>query len=422
MAIDTRHPREIRADIRSGKITGVTAGLGEGHVQANLAVLPRDYAYDFLLFCQRNPRPCPLIEVTDVGSPEPVGAAPGADLRTDIPRYRIYKDGVLADEVTDVSAYWRDDLVAFLLGCSFTFEWALLEAGIRLWHVEHGKNVAMWRTSIPCRPAGVFHGPMVVSMRPIAAAHLSKAVTASARFPGAHGAPIHIGDPTAIGIRDLATPDWGDPQAFGPGDVPVFWACGVTPQAVALASKPPFMITHSPGHMFITDLPNSALAALKAVAVPPGGRSRGFCRVRRGDQHRDQRPGARPRVPHPAEGASGRRRAGAHLPRAAGVLRSARGRLRRPLRGHQRAAPTGHHGRAAALAPRRAALLLRGSRARLRSRGGGAARLAAGRRAREAPQRGGVPRLLHRLHAGPAVHDGDAGADPHPAARDAAHE
>ena len=262
MPIDPRHPREIRRDIRNGKLTGITAGLGAGHVQANLAVLPRDCAYDFLLFCQRNPRPCPLLEVTDAGSTEPVGVAPGADLRTDLPRYRIYKHGELADEVTDATPYWRDDLVAFLLGCSFTFEWALLEAGIRLWHVEHGKNVAMWRTSIPCRPAGVFHGPVVVSMRPIASADLSKAVTASARFPGAHGAPIHIGDPAAIGIRDLAKPDWGDAQEFRPGDVPVFWACGVTPQAVALASKPAFMITHSPGHMFITDVPNSALAAL----------------------------------------------------------------------------------------------------------------------------------------------------------------
>jgi uncharacterized protein YcsI (UPF0317 family) len=262
MAIDTRHPREIRADIRSGKLTGVTAGFGQGYVQANLAVLPREHAYDFLLFCQRNPRPCPLIEVTDVGSPEPVGVAPGADLRTDLPRYRIYKDGVLADEVTDATPYWRDDLVAFLLGCSFTFEWALLEAGIRLWHVEQGRNVAMWRTSIPCRPAGGFHGPMVVSMRPIPSSQLAKAVTASARFPNAHGAPVHIGDPAALGITDLDKPHWGDPQQFRPGDVPVFWACGVTPQAVALASKPAFMLTHSPGHMFITDLPNSSLAAL----------------------------------------------------------------------------------------------------------------------------------------------------------------
>src|SRR3989338_4596481 len=189
MPIDPRHPKEIRADIRRGKLSGITAGLGQNFVQANLAVLPREQAYDFVLFCQRNPRPCPLLEVTDVGSAEPVGVAPGADLRTDIPRYRIYKDGVLADEVTDATPYWRDDLVAFLLGCSFTFEWALLEAGGRLRPGEDGKNVAMWRTSVQCRPAGVFHGPMVVSMRPIAAAELSKAGTAGARVPGPHGAP-----------------------------------------------------------------------------------------------------------------------------------------------------------------------------------------------------------------------------------------
>jgi uncharacterized protein YcsI (UPF0317 family) len=261
MPIDTRHPKDIRSEIRAKKITGITAGLGQGFVQANLAVLPKGYAYDFLLFCQRNPKPCPLIEVTDVGSPVPVGVAPDADLRTDIPKYRIYKDGVLADEVTDVTPYWRDDLVAFLLGCSFTFEWAMLEAGVRLWHIEHGKNVAMWKTSIACRPAGVFHGPTVVSMRPIAAADVSKAVTASARFPATHGTPIHIGDPAVIGIKDVSRPDWGDAPEFRPGDVPMFWACGVTPQAVALASKPPFMITHSPGHMFITDVPNGALAA-----------------------------------------------------------------------------------------------------------------------------------------------------------------
>ncbi|MBI2218272.1 MAG: putative hydro-lyase [Candidatus Rokubacteria bacterium] len=262
MPIDTRHPKDIRSDIRAQKITGITAGLGQGFVQANLAVLPKDHAYDFLLFCQRNPKPCPLIEVTDVGSPVPAGVAPDADLRTDIPKYRIYKDGVLADEVTDATPYWRDDLVAFLLGCSFTFEWAMLEAGVRLWHIEHGKNVAMWKTSIECRPAGVFHGPTVVSMRPIAAADVAKAVTASARFPATHGTPIHIGDPAAIGIEDLSAPDWGDAPELRPGDVPMFWACGVTPQAVALASKPPFMITHSPGHMFITDVPNGALAAL----------------------------------------------------------------------------------------------------------------------------------------------------------------
>jgi uncharacterized protein YcsI (UPF0317 family) len=262
MPIDARPPKALRADIRAGRLTTVTAGLAPGFVQANLAVLPKEQAYDFLLFCQRNPRPCPLIEVTDVGSPEPVGVAPGADLRTDIPRYRIYKDGVLADEVTDVTPFWRDDLVAFLLGCSFTFEWALLDAGIPMRHIDEGKNVAMWKTSVPCRPAGQFHGPMVVSMRPIPTGLVSKAVTASARFPGAHGAPVHIGDPSALGIVDVNTPDWGDSVGVRPGEVPVFWACGVTPQAVALASKPAFMITHSPGHMFITDLPNHTLAAL----------------------------------------------------------------------------------------------------------------------------------------------------------------
>jgi uncharacterized protein YcsI (UPF0317 family) len=259
--IDHRHPREIRAEIRAGRLSGITAGLGSGYVQANLVALPKDQAYDFLLFCQRNPRSCPLLEVTDAGCAEPSGVAPGADLRTDIPRYRIYRDGILTNEVTDATAYWRDDLVAFLIGCSFTFEWALLEAGIPVRHIERGLNVAMWRTSIPCRPAGIFHGQMVVSMRPVPALLVARAVTVSARFPGAHGAPIHIGDPAAIGISDLERPDWGDPQEFEPGDLPVFWACGVTPQAVALESKPPFMITHSPGHMFLTDLPNSTLAA-----------------------------------------------------------------------------------------------------------------------------------------------------------------
>jgi len=262
MPIDTRHPREIRAAIRAGKLSGVTAGLGQHYVQCNLAVLPKAQAYDFLLFCQRNPQPCPLIEVCDAGSAEPVTVAPGADLRTDIAKFRIFEHGVQTAEVDDIRAYWRDDLVAFLLGCSFTFEWALMEAGVRLWHIEHGKGVAMWRTSLLCRPAGIFHGPIVVSMRPVPAAQLSKVVTASARFPGAHGAPIHIGDPAAIGIADVMKPDYGDVQAFAPGDVPVFWACGVTPQAVALAAKVPFMISHSPGHMFVTDLPNSALAVL----------------------------------------------------------------------------------------------------------------------------------------------------------------
>jgi uncharacterized protein YcsI (UPF0317 family) len=262
MPIDPRHPKEIRADIRLGKMTGVTAGVAPGFVQANLVILPRELAYDFLLFCHRNPRPCPLIEVTDAGSPTPVEVAPTADLRTDVPRYRIYKDGVLADEVTDITPFWREDLVSFLLGCSFTFEWALLDAGVPLRHIEEGRNVAMWKTNMACRPAGRFHGPMVVSMRPIPIRQLPRAVTTTARFPDAHGAPIHVGDPAQIGITDLASPDWGDAVEIRPGEVPVFWACGVTPQAVALASRPSFMITHSPGHMFVTDLRNHHLSVL----------------------------------------------------------------------------------------------------------------------------------------------------------------
>ena len=258
---DTRHPREIRAEIRAGRLERTTAGLAPDYVQANLAVLPKEQAYDFLLFCQRNPRSCPLLEVTDVGSAEPKAMAPGADLRRDIVSYRIYRNGEMVDEVTDATKYWRDDLVAFLLGCSFTFEQAMVQAGVRRWHLENQKSVAMWRTNIQCRPAGAFHGPTVVSMRPIRPGDLPKAVTASARFPGAHGAPIHVGDPKAIGIDDITKPHYGDAQEFKPGDVPVFWACGVTPQAVALKSKPPFMITHSPGAMFITDVTNASLAA-----------------------------------------------------------------------------------------------------------------------------------------------------------------
>jgi uncharacterized protein YcsI (UPF0317 family) len=255
-------PKAIRAAIRGRRLTRTTAGLAPDYVQANLAVLPKAQAYDFLLFCQRNPRSCPLIEVTDVGSAEPKITAPGADLRTDIVSYRVYEHGTLVDEVQEATRYWRDDLVAFLLGCSFTFEQAMVQAGVHLWHLEHGKAVAMWRTNIQSQPAGMFHGPMVVSMRPIRPADLAKAVTASARFPAAHGAPVHVGDPAQIGIADISKPDYGDPQHMEPGDIPVFWACGVTPQAVALESRPPFMITHSPGNMFVTDMPNAALAAL----------------------------------------------------------------------------------------------------------------------------------------------------------------
>ena len=260
MPIDARHPREIRQDIRRGKLTGITAGLGQNFVQANLAVLPKEQAYDFLLFCQRNPRPCPLIEVTDVGSPEPVGVAPGADLRTDIPRYRIYKDGVLADEVTDATPYWRDDLVAFLLGCSFTFEWALLDAGIPMRHIEEGKNVAMYLTNIETEASGPFRGPMAVSMRPLNAADAILAIQITSRFPKAHGASVHIGKPELIGIQDINHPFAGDRIEVKPDELPVFWACGITPQIAVLTARPPLCITHAPGHMLVTDVKNSEWA------------------------------------------------------------------------------------------------------------------------------------------------------------------
>jgi uncharacterized protein YcsI (UPF0317 family) len=227
-------PKEIRQAIRQSRYSGGTAGLAPGFVQANLVILPRAQAYDFLVFCQRNPKPCPLIEVTDPGNPEPAGVAPGADLRTDVPRYRVYREGRLEAEVTDIAKEWRDDFVAFLLGCSFTFENALLQAGVPLRHIEENRIVSMWRTSVACRPAGIFRGPMVVSMRPIPAPLVPRAVTVTARYPMAHGAPVHIGDPARIGITDVGRPDWGEAVTIHAGEEPVFWACGVTPQAVAL--------------------------------------------------------------------------------------------------------------------------------------------------------------------------------------------
>jgi uncharacterized protein YcsI (UPF0317 family) len=254
-------PREVRQQIREGTWRRPTAGLAPGFVQANLVILPRDLAFDFLLFAQRNPKPCPVIEVTDVGSPEPKLSAPGADLRTDVPRYCVYREGALAGEVTDLRSVWQDDFVSFLLGCSFTFESALLQAGVPVRHIEEGRNVPMFITNIPCAPAGVFRGPLVVTMRPIPAPLVARAVQISGRYPGVHGAPVHLGDPADIGIQDLGAPDFGDAVTIRPGEVPVFWACGVTPQAVAMQAKPPLMLTHAPGHMFITDLRNEALAA-----------------------------------------------------------------------------------------------------------------------------------------------------------------
>ncbi|MFZ5648024.1 MAG: putative hydro-lyase [Bacillota bacterium] len=255
-------PGELRDLMRRGQLTRPTAGLASGYVQANLVVVPRELAFDFLLFAQRNPRPCPVLDVTDPGSPDPGLIAPGADVRYDLPKYRIYRGGELVDEVTDIESYWREDLVAFLLGCSFTFEEALLDAGVPVRHIEEGRNVPMFNTGIPLVPAGRFHGFMVVSMRPVPPGKVVKAVQVTSRFPAVHGAPVHIGDPGKIGIRDINRPDYGDPVTINPGEVPVFWACGVTPQAVAMTAKPELMITHSPGHMFISDLRNEDLAVL----------------------------------------------------------------------------------------------------------------------------------------------------------------
>jgi len=245
---------EVRLACRDGSLAGPTPGLAPGFVQANLVMLPKDWAFDFLLFCQRNPKPCPLLDVTEPGDPEPRGVAPGADLRTDLPAYRIWNHGELVAEPTDVKAYWRDDLVSFVIGCSFTFENALLERGIPVRHIEQGRNVPMYRTNRPCQSAGRFSGPMVVSMRPLTPSQTISASLVCAKYPLAHGAPVHFGDPAAIGIADIDTPDYGDAVEIRPGEQPVFWACGVTPQAALAQAKPPFAITHKPGHMFLTDL------------------------------------------------------------------------------------------------------------------------------------------------------------------------
>lgn len=269
MTTDTRGwgPEEIRRRCRTGEWERPTAGLAPGRVQANLMVVPAEAAFDFLLFCQRNPKPCPLVEVLEPGRTEPA-SAPGADLRTDLPRYRVYRDGALVEEATDASRHWRPDLVPFLIGCSFSFEEALLAAGVPLRHVELGRNVSMFRTAKPCASAGRFSGPLVVSMRPIPGDLVPLAVEVTARHEHAHGAPVHVGAPEALGIADLGRPDYGDPVPIRSGELPVFWACGVTPQAVALASRLPFCITHAPGHMFVTDLWNERRA--DAAVRPPG--------------------------------------------------------------------------------------------------------------------------------------------------------
>jgi uncharacterized protein YcsI (UPF0317 family) len=248
-------PVQARQAFRDG-LRKPTSGWSLGYAQANLIAVPVDWAYDVLLFCGRNPKPCPVLDVTDPGATTTVLAA-GADLRTDLPGYRVWRDGELVDEPAEVTGLWSAELVTFLLGCSFTFETALSSAWLPLRHVEQSTNVPMYVTDRQCRPAGRLHGPMVVSMRPMPAELVDTATRLTGRMPSVHGAPVHVGNPAALGIADLGDPQFGDPVRAETGDVPMFWACGVTPQAAVMASRPPFAITHQPGHMFITDVPDT---------------------------------------------------------------------------------------------------------------------------------------------------------------------
>src|SRR5579871_909243 len=252
---------QARLDCRNGMAV-TTAGVASGYVQGNLAILPERQAADFHRFCQLNPKPCPIIGMSDVGNPEIPSLGIDLDIRTDLPRYRVWRDGEVVDEPTDIVANWRDDLVAFVLGCSFSFEEALMAEGLPIRHIEHNVRVPMYRTNIACASAGPFAGPMVVSMRPFKPAHAIRAVQITSRFPSVHGAPVHLGLPQSIGIADIARPDYGDAVPVAADEIPVFWACGVTPQAVISAAKVPFAITHAPGLMLVTDLKNRDLAVL----------------------------------------------------------------------------------------------------------------------------------------------------------------
>ncbi|MFU0826740.1 MAG: putative hydro-lyase Veis_4744 [Lachnoclostridium sp.] len=249
-------PAKVRSLIRMGEITSPTAGMCAGFAQANLVILPKELAYDFLLFAQRNPKACPVLEVLDLGERAVKYLAKDGDIAMDIPKYRVYEYGELTGEYTDIVKFWKPDFVSFLIGCSFSFEEELLEANIPVRHIEEHCNVPMYLTNIQCERAGMFSGNMVVSMRPIPYRDVPKAVSVTAAMPKVHGAPIHIGCPEVIGIKDINRPDFGDRVTIKEGEVPVFWACGVTPQAALMASKPAFAITHAPGHMFITDIKN----------------------------------------------------------------------------------------------------------------------------------------------------------------------
>ena len=262
---DIRHeaPSEsqsVRQRVRRGELTGHTSGLAAGCVQGNVVILPQALASDFLRFCQLNPKPCPVLAVGAPGDPALPALGTDIDMRSDVPRYRVFRKGELVEEPTDIRHLWRGDLVTFILGCSYSFEWALLEDGLTMHHMAEGRNVPMFRTNVQTVPAGPFRGPLVVSMRSFKPADAIRAVQITSRFPGVHGAPVHIGLPQQIGIRDIAKPDWGDAVEVPADELPLFWACGVTPQAVIAEAKPDFCITHAPGSMLVTDLKNSQLA------------------------------------------------------------------------------------------------------------------------------------------------------------------
>lgn len=261
-------PNALRAAIRQGQFAKPTSGQCPGYLQANMAILPQAFAEDFATFCAINSQPCPLIEKLDIGNPHPKTCVlnneqgTAGDVRSDLPKYRIYRNGLLVEEVSNVQAYWQQDLVTFLLGCSFTFERALQEYGIPVRNIDEGKNVSMYKTNRMCTSVGIFQQvPLVVSMRPIRKDLVHLAVQITAQFPQAHGAPIHCGDPSVLGIQDLSKVDFGDAVTVLDDEVPCFWACGVTAIMSAIQAKSDICITHSPGHMFVTDLPEPTLDA-----------------------------------------------------------------------------------------------------------------------------------------------------------------
>ena len=256
-AVMARTGVELRHLARSAGFADQTAGQAPDYLQGNVVILPLPYAADFLRFCLNNPKPCPLIGVSKPGETGLPLLADDLDIRTDVPRYRIHKDGDLVGEETDISSLWSDDLVTFVLGCSFTFEEALMREGFGVRHIEQGRNVPMFRSNIQTISAGVFSGPVVVTMRPYLAEDIPAVYDICARYPQAHGAPLTWGDPQALGINDLQKPDYGDAVDVKANEIPVFWACGVTPQAAIAAAKPSLCITHAPGCMLVTDVHSS---------------------------------------------------------------------------------------------------------------------------------------------------------------------